>query len=98
MERPPKRSASERGFGFDGPEVIRARLNQTLTRPSEWVHLGEIIVIHVGLPTLKGGPTTRPQWMGRRHAEAKLRVCLECYGHIESAMVDPQSHQEGAFA
>src|SRR4051794_6633244 len=51
MERPPKRSASERGFGFDGPEIIRASLNQTLTRPSDWVHFGEIVVIHIGIRT-----------------------------------------------
>src|SRR3954464_4119324 len=61
MERPPKRSASGEGFSFDGPEIIWARLNQTLTRPSDWVHLGEIVVIHAGIrpPGLRRRPRVR---------------------------------------
>src|SRR3954465_3202513 len=67
MERPPKRSASGRGFGFDGPEVIRTRLNQTLTRPSDWVHLGEIVVIHLGIRALGlGGSLAVSPWIWRR--------------------------------
>ncbi|WP_234682580.1 hypothetical protein [Bradyrhizobium monzae] len=43
------------GFGFDGPDVMPARLNQTLMGPSDWVHLREIVVIHVEIRPLTCG-------------------------------------------
>src|SRR3954452_13320821 len=106
MERPPKRSASERGFGFDGPEIIRARLNQTLTRPSDWVHLGEIVVIHLGNRALACGeaPASRfwrslAVWRRRRYkpgnSEPPFSLQGQDHGH-RTHLLDHQARRHRA--
>jgi hypothetical protein len=47
-ERPPKRSALRCGFGFDTLDLTPVKLNRILMGASDWVHLGEIVVIHGG--------------------------------------------------
>jgi nucleoside-diphosphate kinase len=63
MKRPPKRSALRWGFGFDTLDLTPVKLNRILMGASDWVHLGEIVVIHgAGGAAACGEASVRPFW------------------------------------